>query len=491
MSIKSFYWPHEPVNMLSPQQEQLVHEKSLEVLQRTGISTNSDALCKLMAEHGQEVDFENKRIRFEPTFVEAQLELARGYYTLAARDPENDLVLDGKHGYVSSEGCLAEVYDWAKQDRRYPTKEDLSNYTRLSDALEHIAFLWQPVSAIDQLVEVRPMHEIHAQWNNTTKHIQQMTAVDGFNARGIVEMATVIAGSAASLRERPIVSNFQCVISPFHWEEGPIEAIETFAKAGIPVGTVSMPLLSATSPASVAGTLVLANAEVLSGLIIQQTMVPGSPTFYSSYATTMDMNSGALNNNWGPEDLMFEAAGGQMSRRYGMPASSGILCTGAKSSDWQSGVQTAFSAFEKAFMPSDMLSGAGSYNGSAVFSPPQMILDCEVLEIAMSWAAGFPWDAEHLAVEVMEAVGPGGHFLGEQHTRDHMRDFFRSKVMNRLTWEDWDAEGRPEPFTKAQAEAERIIAEHEVEPLPEDVQKEVDLIMNTYEQEARDNMEED
>lgn len=491
MSVKRYAWPHEPVNLLSAQEEQTVHDKSLEVLHRTGISTNSETLCKLMADHGQEVDFENKRIRFDPAFVEEKLELAKGYYTLAARDPENDLVLDGRHGYVSSEGCLAEVFDWGTQDRRYPTKQDLEDYTRLSDALEQIAFLWQPVSANDQLVEVRPMHEIHAQWHNTTKHIQQMTAVDAFNAKGIVEMATAIMGSSEALRERPIISNFQCVISPLHWDEGPVEAIEIFGKAGVPTGIVSMPLLSATAPASVAGTLVLSNAEVLSGITIQQTMVPGAPSFYSCYATTMDMNSGALNNNWGPEDLTFEAAGGQMSRRYGMPASSGVLGAGAKASDWQAGVQTAFSAYEKAFMPSDMLSGAGSYNGSAVFSPMQMVLDCEVLEIAMSWAAGFPWDAEHLAVEVMEAVGPGGHFLGEQHTRDHMRDFFRSKVMNRMTWEDWDAAGRPSPYTAAQAEVERILAEHEVEPLPEDVQKEVDSIMDTYEQEARDNMEED
>ncbi|MEX0991478.1 MAG: trimethylamine methyltransferase family protein [Actinomycetota bacterium] len=491
MAVKGFAWAGEPLEPLSKEQEQLVHERSLDVLQRIGVSTTNDRTLKIMAEQGQDVDFEERRIRFDPAFVEQQIALGRGYYTLGARDPENDLVLDGRHGYISSEGCLAEIYDPAIGDRRYSSKEDLEAMTRLSDALPQIAFLWQPVSANDKIVPVRPMHETHAQWSNTTKHIQQMTAVDPFNARGILEMATVVAGSAEALRERPLISNFQCAISPLHWDDGPVDAIELLGQAGIPVGLVSMPLLAATSPASVAGTLVLANAEILSGMVIQQTLVPGAPTFYTCYATTMDMNSGALNNGWGPEDLTFEIAGGQMARRYGVPSSSGILATGAKQSDWQAGMQTAFSAFEKAVSPSDMLSGAGSYNGSAVFSAVQMILDCEVSDIAMRWAEGYSFDAEQLAVEVIEHVGPGGHFLGEPHTLQHMRDFWRSKVMNRLTWEDWDAAGRPEPWKAAEAEVQRILAEHEPEPLPEDVTKELDRIMDAYEAEAMENMEDD
>ena len=90
-----------------------------------------------------------------------------------------------------------------------------------------------------------------------------------------------------------------------------------------------------------------------------------------------------------------------------------------------------------------------------------------------------------------QAVGPGGHFLGEQHTRDHMRDFFRSKVMNRMTWEDWDTAGRPDPRVAAEAEARRILEEHEPDPLDEDIQKELDRIMTTYEREAYENMDED
>ncbi len=138
-----------------------------------------------------------------------------------------------------------------------------------------------------------------------------------------------------------------------------------------------------------------------------------------------------------------------------------------------------------------MLSDAGSYNGSAVFSALQMILDREVADIAMRWAEGYSFDTEQLAVEVMEHVGPGGHFLGEPHALQHTRDFWRSKVMNRMTWEDWDAAGRPEPWKAAEAEVERTLTEHEPEPLSEDVTKELDRIMDSYEAEAMENMEDD
>ena len=132
--------------------------------------------------------------------------------TLCARDPALDLVLDGTRGYLSTDGCPGDMIDLETRRRRGGTKADLAELTRLADALPEIAFMWQCVSANDSPVPVRPIHETHAQLVSTTKHIQQMTAVDGSNARGIVEMARAVAGDADRLRARPLLSNFQCVI---------------------------------------------------------------------------------------------------------------------------------------------------------------------------------------------------------------------------------------------------------------------------------------
>jgi len=237
-----------------------------------------------------------------------------------------------------------------------------------------------------------------------------------------------------------------------------------------------------------AGLLTIANAEILSGITIMETMVPGSKTFYVMYATTIDMNSGALNPAWGPEDLTCEMAAGQLGRYYDMPSAAGIFGTGAKSPDWQAGVQNALSGFKAVVSPGDMMSGAGALNGCSVFSSAEMIMDCDIMDLAMTWAEGYTFNDDDYAVDVIETViaEEKGHFLGEQHTRDHMRDFWKTRVMNRTTWEDWEALDKPQPHQAAEVEVERILAEHEPDPLPEDQRQELERIMDAYQAEAGD-----
>jgi len=182
-----------------------LHERSLEILERVGVTTSNLGLLETMAEAGQVVDRDARRIRFDPAFVEEALRRSPSAYTLAARDPALDLPLDGSGGYLATDGCPADVIDLDTGERRPGTKLDLERITLLADALPQIAFHWQPVSANDAPVPVRPIHETHAQLPNTTKHIQQMTAIDPFNALGIVEMAQVVAGGSEALRARPIV----------------------------------------------------------------------------------------------------------------------------------------------------------------------------------------------------------------------------------------------------------------------------------------------
>jgi trimethylamine---corrinoid protein Co-methyltransferase len=318
----------------------------------------------------------------------------------------------------------------------------------------------------------------------------QMTAVDPFNARGLLEMLEAIQGSKEAIKERPIMSNFQCIISPLHWDAPPIDAMELLAEAGIPVGICSMPLAAATAPASIAGTIMLANAEVLSGVAIIETLVPGSRTFYVSYASTIDMGSGQMNPTWGGEETWLEMGGPVMARFYDIPSVHSTMGTGSLAHDWSAGAQNMLSTMGSMVFAGDIMTGAGSLNADSIYSLAGLVLDAEIMEMTYQWIKGIDITDESLAVEVVQNVGPGGHFLGEQHTMDHMRDFRRSKILNRLDWEAWIAAGRPTPEDAAKAEARRILAEHEPDPLPDGVEAELDRIMASYEAEAMESDEE-
>lgn len=461
-----------------------IHESALEILRRVGIGTSSDKLLKLMADHGQDVDFQEKRIRFSPEFVEEKRALAPRSYTLGARTRDNDLLIDGRNAYLSPDGCAPQVMDLDTGQRRSSTKEDLGRITRLADALPEIGFLWRSVSANDAPSEVRSLHEVEVQLANTTKHLQTGSGTDAFNARGVVELCRTAVGGAEALRQYPILSSNQCIISPLFWDEGPIDCFEIYAEAGIPISIISMALTCATAPGTVAGVLALTIAEILSGLAILQTMSPGAKAIATGYPSTMDLYSGALNLASGPEDAMAQMACTQVLRHLGLPCSSGMLGTGAKSSNWQAGAQAAMSAAKNAFMPSDLFNGAGSIYASNVFSMSQLALDCEIFNCVARWARGYSFDEEHIGLDIIEQVGPGGHFLASRHTRDHMGEFWRARYMDSSSWEQWQSAGEPDPREAAEADVRRILAEHVPEPLPEGMEAELRRIVDTYEREA-------
>jgi trimethylamine--corrinoid protein Co-methyltransferase len=472
------------VEVLTPDEVRRIHEGALQILQRTGIATNSGELLRLMTDHGQEVDLANRRIRFAPEFVEAKRALAPRQFTLAGRRPDRDLAIDGARGYLSPDGCAPQVIDPDTGRRRASTKADLGRITHLADALPEIGFLWRSVSAGDAPAEVRSLHEVEAQLNATTKHLQTGAGEDGFLARGVVELLRTVAGGTEALRARPTLSSIQCIISPLFWDAGPVDATRIFAEAGIPISIVSMAMACATAPGTVAGLLALTIAEILSGLVILQTMAPGAKAICTGYPSTMDLRSGALNLAAGPDDSFAAMACTQVLRALDLPCATGMLGTGAKRSGWQAGAQAALTAAKNMFMPADLFNGAGGLYASNVFSPAQLLLDCELFGHVVRWAEGYALDDAHLGLDVVEHVGPEGHFLGEPHTLQHMNELWRSTYMDRSSWEEWEAAGEPDAADAALSEVQRLLAEHEPEPLDDAVARELSRIVAAYGAEA-------
>ncbi|UCC72911.1 MAG: trimethylamine methyltransferase family protein [Gemmatimonadota bacterium] len=479
--IRSLPWRYR-LDVLSEAELEEVHARTTEVLQRIGVEVGSQSILGQLAERGAEVDLEERRARFAPEMVEAALSRAPRRITLAARRPGCDLELDGERGFLGLDGCGAEFIDPETGASRPSTKADVATITRLADALPEIAFVWQPVAARDVAPAVQSLHELHAQLANTGKHIQMMTATTASAARGVVEIARLAAGGASALRERPIVSNFQCSTSPLVYDGGAVEAAAIFAEAGMPCGFVVMPIACATGPATWGGTLVQSNAEVLAGIVILETLVPGAPTFYGSCATVMDLRSGAAACG-GPEDLLLQMASAQLARHYGLPSSIGTFATGAKSPDWQAGLENGLSGLASALAGADMLCGAGLLYGARVCSLEQVVLDAEIFSL-LGHLVGEPVDAGAGLLDVLGAVGPGGEFLSQRHTLDTMRRLWLPRVFNRSEWSEWEAAGAPGPREAAGGRLREILDGHRPEALEPGLDEEIRAVLGRYEQEG-------
>jgi len=461
-----------------------VHTRSLEVLQRIGVEVGSPSVLERLAEAGVSVDPKERRARFVPEFVEAAVARSPRRIVLAARSPGCDLVLDGDNGYLGLDGCAAEVIDPETGERRPSSKEDVATVTRLADALPEIGFVWQPAAARDVPPAVQPLHELHAQLRSTGKHIQMMTAVTAHAARGVVEMAGLAAGGASALRERPIVSTFQCSTSPLVYEGGALDAAVIFAEAGLPCGFVVMPIACATGPATWGGTLVQSNAEVLAGVVILETLAPGAATFYGSCATVMDLRSGAAACG-GPEDLLLQMASTQLARHYDLPVSIGTFATGAKSPDWQAGLENGLSGLASAFAGADMLCGAGLLYGARVCSAEQVVLDAEIFAL-LRHLVGVPAEAGSDVLDVIGAAGPGGEFLSQRHTLTTMRRLWIPRLFDRAEWSEWEAAGRPGPREAARERMREILAGDRPEYLEPGLDAEIQGVLERYEREGTD-----
>ncbi len=473
--IHSISNPRLKLEILDAAEIRRIHEATLWIIEKVGVRFPSTRALEIWAANGAEVDWQRMIVKAKGDLIEAAMQHCPPSYTLAARDPQQDLGLDGNHVYVGTDGCGVEVLDIESGRRRTSRLQDVIDIARIADATPEIAFHWVPVSAQDAPVETRGLHEIKAIWESSTKHVQTESIYKLREAQAAIEMAAIIAGGKQALRQRPVLSLMQCTAPPLAHDAGSVEAALFAAESGIPTGFMTMAACLTTGPATLAGTLAVGNAEVIAGTALLQLAHPGAPVFYAAAQTASDLRTGAYTGG-GPEDFLFGAATNLLSDFYHIPLSMGSFATGAKQPDWQAGLENGLSTFMASVVMSDMLLGVGLLHGSRIWSYSQMMMDCEIFAIIRRVMQGIEVDDESLGLDTILAVGPGGNFLSQKHTRRHMRDLYVPQFLDRRPYNEWESK-RDGAADWALAKARRVLAEHKPEPLDPRMSHEMDRLI--------------
>jgi len=434
-TIKSITNPKLRLEILTPQEIKKIHDATLWIIEKVGVRFPSKRALDIWAAHGAEVDAGKMVVRAKADLLENALKTCPPVYTLAARDPKQDLLLDGNHVFVGTDGCGVEVIDIHTGQRRTSCLQDVRDISRIGDATEEVAFHWVPVSAQDVPPGTRGLHEIKAIWENSTKHVQTESIYNEREAHAAMELAGLIVGGKDKLREKPLISMMQCSASPLGHDGGSLDAALVAAEYGIPTGFMTMAANLTTGPATLAGNLAVGNAEVIAGAALIQLAFPGAPVFYAAAQTASDLRTGAYTGG-GPEDFLYGAATNGLSDFYNIPLSMGSFATGAKEPNWQAGIENSLSTFMACITMSDMLLGVGFLHGSRIWSFAEMMMDCEIYSIIHKTMQGIIVDDETLALDAIAAVGPGGNFLSQKHTLKHMRDLFLPQFMDRRPYSE-------------------------------------------------------
>lgn len=459
---------------LSREQEDAIHAESIRILEDIGIKVTSSSVLAILGEHGADVDPKAQTARLSEQMVKDALSKAPKEFKMCARDKTHDLSLPAvEHVQGCNDGQPTEVWDISAQKKRKALAKDLVDMTIICDAMAEVDLYWPEVVANDIPPEASNLHEFVASLFFTGKHIQH-GAGNAVDARYLIRTAAAVSGSEKSLAKRPIISITHTPITPLRYEEGDIEAVVEFARAGLPVVHLSMAISGSVSPVTLAGTIALVNAENLAGAVISESAKAGAPILYSSESGPMDMRTGVFLSG-STEGALMNSAGCQMARRYKLPSQVGGIAASGCRPGFEVGYQKAISGLLPVMAGADQVVGIGGFDRSGCESAEQIVMDCELWRnIVRAWKGVLVDDAT-LGFDAIARVGPGGYFMKDIHTLKH----FKSEIlMPKIAMRPAGPEDPAEPIAvAARQEALRILRDHRPPELERSVQQEIKTIL--------------
>lgn len=454
---------------LTDAQVKKIHLASLSILENTGVQVEEAEALKLFEAAGANVD--GNRVRLTASIVEDAVEKAPSRLVLAGRDPQNDLLLEGARVHIGTGGAALQVLDLETEKIRPAILDDVVDMARIVDALENIHFYLLPIYPTDISKESVEISKYYAALANTTKHVQGgIYTIQGI--RDVIEMCEHIMGGTDVLRERPIVSFITSwMVSPLKFATDVTTLLLEICHQRIPVVLSSAPMAGSTAPVTLAGMLAQLNAEQLAGLTLTQLASPGCPVLIGPIPATANLRSGRYLG--GSIELgLCNAAITQMAHFYQVPIYNSAGMTESKLPDIQAGIEKTQSVIQVALAGANFIHhAAGMLEDMSTIAYEQFVIDNDMLGMAMRAVRGIDVNDETLALEAIDRVGPGNHFLKDEHTLRYMRTehYFPSAVINRQSRPDWEADGEKDARYRAKEIARRILAEYKSAPIDPEV----------------------
>lgn len=303
---------------LSDADLEVIHLATLDVLDRIGVWVEADDACDVLADGGCRVNRGTHRVNIPPDVVEEAIRFSPPTFVLAGRDPDNDLLVeDGRVGFTNfCEGIC--VNDLETGENRPSTKKDVSDIARAVDYCDQIDVYCQAVSPRDVSSDWATAHGFEASVGHITKHIL-IPAMSRHETQACIDMAAVVMGGPEHLQERPIISAGSCPVSPLKLTTQCTDVQLTVARAGLPTVCVTQAMAGGSAPTTLAGTLVVHNAEVLSQIVLVQLAERGTKCLYGSSTCTLDLRLGACSVG-SPEFALLGACIAQLSHKYRIPS---------------------------------------------------------------------------------------------------------------------------------------------------------------------------
>jgi len=463
------------LEVLSQQDIERIDAASMRILSETGVEIVHDEMRGRFRERGADVDDDAKRVRIPEALVRECVASAGKSYTLVGRDPGNTARFG--QGGRNYNGIAGEA-SWIEKDgtRRYATLDDVREAAKLCHMLPDLNIVGAMSDPHEIPVEYRCVEVAAEILRHTTKPFHHWFH-DRTAAKYLVEMLAAVAGSEAAAAERPVTYPFLEPITPLRFPFDGIDLLFETSRLPLPVAIGPMAQMGMSAPCTVAGTMAVENAEVLAGVCVVQLVREGTPVCYGGICHAFDMRTTQMIFS-GPEQALFGAGMTQMGKHYGLPVYINVGLTDSKVPDAQAGLECGITLAYGAAAGADIFGHLGIAGVDQATDLDMLVLQHEAIGYVERLMRGVTVNDEKLAVDLVGEMGPGGTFIDQMHTVEHMREeLWQPRLLDRNYWDTWEGAGRTDTRQRCREYREELDAAYEPCPLPDDVEKEVAKIL--------------
>ena len=450
----------------------------LEVLERTGTKVYHPEALQLLGQAGCRIDGE--RVWIPSRLVEKAIESAPSRIALADRNGKRRLALEGRNSYFGPGPTNPNFIDLDSGERRKVTKNDVFNVATLVDALPSLDFCMSLACISDVNPVLADLHEVHAMLQNTIKPVVTW-AFSVRNNAAIVKLCETVAGSEMALRDNPFLVLYTEPATPLKHPKDSVDKLLYMAGKGLPLIYTPGVQGNATAPASLAGVIVMAASDCLAGLVIHQLKNAGAPFIAGGVTTNMDMRTMIHCYASSPDFCLMHAGYTELVHYLGLPMFSTAGASDSKTLDLQAAIEYSLSIYSATLSGANLIHDVGFLESGMSASLQGLVMGDEIISYVRKMIAGIRVDEETLAVDVIDAVGPGGHFLQEEHTFRHFKTaFWLPRLLNREQYPAWEAGGKQTYDRLLTEKTRQILNDHRTEPLDrliqEELQAQIDLV---------------
>ena len=473
MTLQSNYismdTPH--FRKLSDNQVERLHHASLEILGRTGVRLFEPEALELLKKKGVQVE-DGNLVHISPGLVEWALSIAPKRTVLCDRHGNRVMPLERNNVFYGPGSDCPNVIDVRTGERRPGRIQDVVEASIICDALPNIDFLMSFCIASDLEQTTSDRHQMRAMLMNSTKPILFVT-LEFEGCVDVIKMAEAVAGGEEQLRRNPICACYINVTHPLRHNQEALQKLLFLSGKGIPTTYTPVVLRGATGPVTAAGAIALANAGELAGLVLAQLKREGTPIILTGGVNDMmDMRT-TVDAYADPTNRVMLV---ELAHRYDLPIFGLTGCSDSKLPDEQAAAEAAFSIMLETLAGAQMTHDVGYLEGGMCNSIEQIVICDELINYTKQFMKGLEINDETLALDLIHEVGPDGNFLSSKHTRKNFKFDWYPELFDRRNYADWKARGGKTLRQRAQEKALEILETHKPEPLPDNVQKQLDEI---------------